>query len=281
MATQLFRMLDGAKPAILHLLCLFMIASLGVLDHLTGFEFSFSIFYLGPIYLASWYLRGPACYVYSFLAAGVWGGSNFLAGETLSHPMIHVWNGLVRLGFFALTAYLVQRLRRLFDREREMSRRDYQTGLLNGAGFQERLLAEHSRSVRKGRPLGLVFIDLDNFKSVNDTLGHAEGDRVLTSVAATLKRQLRLSDSVARLGGDEFAVILPECPKEHLNVVAAKLVESVRELSKENGWPVSASVGGIVLDSPKGDDDLKAFLKSADELMYRVKEKGRDGYLIE
>lgn len=280
MSKHLFERLEKAPAWKIHLLGILGLVVMGVADYATGFELSFSFFYLMPIYLVAWYLPAPTCYLYSLLAAAVWGYSNFLAGEIFSSPVINFWNSAVRLGFFALTSYLLQKIRGQFNREREMSRRDHQTGLLNGAGFHKTLQIEHSRSVRSGKPIGLLFIDLDHFKSVNDSLGHAEGDRVLTAVAQSLERHLRLSDSVARLGGDEFAVILPECPRTELETVAAKLTQCVRDLSRQENWPVTASIGGLVLEEPKNSDDLKTFLKTSDALMYRVKEKGRDGYLI-
>ena len=264
----------------MHLFCLLSTLVMGLLDYLTGYEASFSVFYLAPVSISAWYLHTGSAYLYCLLGAAVWNGANVLAGETFHHPIIYVWNAIVRLFFFWTTAALLQRLRSLLDRERDLSRRDYRTGLLNARAFHEALRAEHSRSARKSRPLGLAFIDLDHFKQVNDEMGHDEGDRVLVEVARTLESHLRASDIIARLGGDEFAVILPECPLEDAEQVGTKLVTCLRELSRKEGWPVTASVGVVVQTEPTTDDDLKEFLKSSDTLMYKVKEQGRDSFLV-
>lgn len=281
MLGRLDRLFDGAKPPVLHGTAIAFVSILGWIDYVTGYELSFSLFYLLPIALVAWYSSGPACYVYGMGAAVVWGYSNYLAGEPYSHIGYHFWNPAIRVCFFFITSVLLQKVRMLLDREKDLSRKDHRTGLLNGAGFEETFLQEHSRSVRQSHSMGLIFIDLDKFKFVNDTLGHAEGDKVLVSVAKALCANLRLSDRVGRLGGDEFAVILPETRLEDLESVAAKLVECVSELSRREGWPVTASVGAVHLENPQPADDLKRFLSLCDQLMYRVKHQGRNGHLVE
>lgn len=263
-----------------HVFSLFFILMLGYLDYSTGVEASFSVFYLLPISVVAWYIPNHSCYLYSLLAAIIWDYSNVLAGEFLSLPVLYFWNGIVRLFFFLTVSDLLQRLRRLLDRERALSRRDHCTGLWNSRAFLETLKAEHSRSARTSRPLGLAFIDLDHFKSVNDTMGHAEGDRVLVEVAHTLKENLRRSDVIARMGGDEFAIILPECDIDDAHQVAEKLVNCLRALSAQQGWPVTASVGVIVHEIPHPSDDLADLVRRSDHLMYQVKEQGRDSFLV-
>jgi diguanylate cyclase (GGDEF)-like protein len=265
----------------LHVLCLFLVLFLGYVDFLTGPELSFSVFYLLPIGVMAWYVPSRACYIYSVFAAVVWDTSNILAGEELSLAVFYLWNGFVRLAFFLTVSTLLRRLHRLLQRERDLSRKDFCTGLLNARAFFEALAAEHSRSARKGRPLGLAFIDLDKFKKVNDEKGHAEGDRVLVMVARALQANLRRSDVIARMGGDEFAIILPECSLQDARGVAAKLVTCVSDLSAREGWPVTASVGMVVQESPAPTDDLDHFLKSSDVLMYQVKEQSRNSFLVQ
>lgn len=265
----------------IHAFSLAFIFFLGMLDYRTGVEASFSVFYLLPISVVAWYITNPVCYAYSFLAAIVWDASNVLAGEVLSMPIFYVWNGTVRLAFFLTVSSLLQQLRRLLEKERELSRRDYRTGLLNTRAFREALEAEHSRSTRKERSLGLAFIDLDHFKKVNDEMGHAEGDRVLVEVARTLESNLRRSDVIARMGGDEFAVILPECSLEDAALVADKLVNCLRDLSARESWPITGSVGVVVNETPSSSDNLTALVRSSDHLMYRVKEQGRNSFVVE
>lgn len=274
------RILSKLSPSWIHLLCSLAILALGVADYFTGVEASFSVFYLLPISVMAWYVRGRACYVYSFVAAVVWDYSNVLAGEVLSHPAFYIWNGTVRLIFFLTVSSLLRQLRGRLDREREYSRRDYRTGLWNARAFKEALAVEHVRALREKQPFSLAFLDLDHFKSVNDTRGHEEGDRVLSQVADILTSSLRRSDVIARLGGDEFAIILPGCDGEAASQVGDKLTKSIRQMSKDNDWPVTASVGVLVHSSPHREDDLKALIRLSDDLMYRVKHQGRDSFIV-
>lgn len=274
------RVLRRLTPAQVHLACSVVILVLGTLDYQTGVEASFSVFYLLPISVMAWYVNSPACYFYSLVAAVVWDYANVLAGEVLSHPIFYVWNGSVRLAFFLTVSSLLRQLRAQLDREREFSRRDYRTGLWNARAFKEALAVEHTRALRQKTSLSLAFLDLDHFKSVNDTKGHDEGDRVLAQVADTLKAIVRRSDVIARLGGDEFVIVLPGCDSAAAEQIGEKLVQAIRTMSKEQGWPVTASVGVLVHPDPRAEDDLKALVRLSDQLMYRVKEQGRDSFVV-
>jgi diguanylate cyclase (GGDEF)-like protein len=110
---------------------------------------------------------------------------------------------------YLLVAWLISIIRALYHRENEMARVDYLTHIPNKLGFDEQLKIEIARHRRDRNPFAVAYIDCDNFKSVNDTRGHAAGDRVLKVVAETARANLRVTDVFARLGGDEFAVILP------------------------------------------------------------------------
>ena len=125
--------------------------------------------------------------------------------------------------------------------------------------------------------MALLFLDLDRFKYVNDTLGHAAGDLVLVEVAARFKARIRQSDTVARLGGDEFLVICPGTPKEGALLLAEKLRASMEELCVPVGngeWRGSISIGCAV--RKEGMDSIDALMKAADEGVYVAKRRGRN-----
>jgi diguanylate cyclase (GGDEF)-like protein len=146
-----------------------------------------------------------------------------------------------------------------------LSRSDPLTGCLNRRGFTERFEAELSDYVRHdGRPLGLIVIDLDNFKAVNDTRGHAAGDALLCSVADALSAGLRPSDVLARLGGDEFAVLLPEADPGALQAAAERLHERL-------GLVIAGSLGLASL--PDDGETAEALHQSADADLYRSKQR--------
>ena len=281
MARRLDGFLSRLTPLQLHSLCWVCIGLLGWIDYATGFEVSFSIFYLLPVSIAAWYCPGLSCYGYALASTCVWDFTNFLAGEEHLQAWVFVWNGFVRCGFFLISCSLIQRNRRALEREKTLSRRDFVTGLHNRRAFHEALAAEHSRSARKDRPIAVAMIDLDHFKQVNDEMGHEEGDRVLLEVARTLQLHLRKSDFIARLGGDEFAVILPECSMHDAEQVASKLVQCLRELGAREGWPVTASLGVVVQEHPRANDPLAMLLKASDEVMYAVKAQGRNSYKVQ
>jgi diguanylate cyclase (GGDEF)-like protein len=119
------------------------------------------------------------------------------------------------------------------------------------------------------RPLSLAFIDLDNFKTVNDQMGHADGDKVLCEVVTSLGEVLRKADTIARVGGDEFVVMLPETDDESAGAVIRKVRENLLASMTRNGWPVTFSIGLITHETPLCS--AEEMIAQADRLMYSIK----------
>jgi diguanylate cyclase (GGDEF)-like protein/PAS domain S-box-containing protein len=161
-----------------------------------------------------------------------------------------------------------QRLRHLADH-------DPLTGLLNRRGFGREVRRHVSRLTRYGTTGALLMLDLDNFKAYNDAHGHSGGDKLLQAVSSGLSGRLRGSDLIGRIGGDEFAVLLPEVSAEQAEVVAAALVQSVRELSRPGEPTVTISVGIFVFDDSERLSEDRAMV-GADLAMYAAKHAGRD-----
>ncbi len=153
------------------------------------------------------------------------------------------------------------------------------TGLPNRHMFLDRLQQEIKKAHRTGLPLALIFLDLDHFKEVNDTLGHAMGDQLLKEVAARLTSSVRETDTVVRLGGDEFTLILSELEDTHIvERVARKLLDRLVEPFKlgEDLTYVSASIG--ITFYPDDAADIDSLIKHADQAMYAAKQQGRNRY---
>ena len=156
---------------------------------------------------------------------------------------------------------------------------DTLTDLPNRAYFYDHLEQELHRAKRDGTVFGVMFLDFDRFKNINDTLGHSIGDAVLKNIAIRLKENVRDSDTVARLGGDEFVVLLPELKEaRHAIMVADKLMSSFVEPVSVDGRDlfVTASVG--ISTYPFDGDDAETLVKNADTAMYHSKELGRNRY---
>jgi diguanylate cyclase (GGDEF)-like protein len=164
----------------------------------------------------------------------------------------------------------------MLEQVRQLAVADELTGLMNRRGFL--LLAEHQRSLadRNGTALSLVFVDIDRFKSINDTFGHEEGNRALKELARLLQRTFRRSDVVARIGGDEFIIMMPEINPEGMNIVLDRVRSNLAALNNENGfpWRLSISLGVAVYDSTQ-PVTLEALMATADQSMYQAKQRSR------
>ncbi len=153
---------------------------------------------------------------------------------------------------------------------------DALTGLANRITFDNRLREAIAQATRRSRPLSVMFLDLDRFKMVNDTLGHDAGDKLLIEVAGRLKACLRDSDTLARLGGDEFAILLTDVDPGHTGEVASKVLQNVCMPLEINGHNLQMSTSIGIAVYPSDGDQAATILKNADTAMYRSKESGRN-----
>ncbi|MCA9772680.1 MAG: GGDEF domain-containing protein [Myxococcales bacterium] len=194
-------------------------------------------------------------------------------------------NGLFRAFSFQRTREQLLMLEReisaLRSELKALAMTDELTGIANKRALSHRLRHEVVRARRHGEPLSVLFIDLDNFKSVNDLFGHARGDAVLVSVAQTLMQSFRQTDLLARVGGDEFVALLPSTGIESAVTVAEKVVEELRSTREaipriDSRTPLTASVGAAALGKD-GDDGGLHLVREADKAMYRAKAMGGDG----
>lgn len=214
----------------------------------------------------------------SFFSAAVWLGADLGTGHRASHLFVDAWNCLVRLGFFLIVMRLLTELRQRLEFEKELAETDPLTGLANSRVFFARLNDEAARSNRYGRPFTLLYLDIDDFKAVNDTRGHDVGDEVLRVIAGAMRRGTRRSDTLARLGGDEFAALFPETDHPAGEAVIGKILACARAAAKETGLRLTFSIGAIVFDQPAGDD--REMLRMVDTLMYKVKNGGKDNVAL-
>jgi diguanylate cyclase (GGDEF)-like protein len=170
---------------------------------------------------------------------------------------------------------------RLVDKVTHQARHDGLTGLVNRAVFTERTQEAVADAEENGKPVGLFFLDLDEFKAVNDELGHAAGDEVLRLVAERLLGTVRAGDTVARLGGDEFAIVLPNATDNGEVEAAARRVANAFEqpfVVNDQMLSVGASVGRAMW--PEDADEIEALMRHADAAMYRAKRDANPRYAV-
>ncbi|QDZ11215.1 putative bifunctional diguanylate cyclase/phosphodiesterase [Devosia ginsengisoli] len=170
--------------------------------------------------------------------------------------------------------------RKLAERRITMlAHHDPMTGLLNRTKFTEQLNSCVARLERYGTPFSVMFLDLDQFKSVNDSRGHMAGDRLLTQVARRIQGLVRENDLVARLGGDEFAVILPnDCNVDSVGPLAARMIEEIKQVYVIDDEQINIGVSIGIAMAPMNGTRPDQILRNADLALYRAKADGRSVY---
>jgi len=249
------------------------------LDYVTDAELRVGSLYLVPVVLVAWYVGSAWGAVYACAAAALSVPRMVMVGHLDSHPIYFYYEVAVTFAILLGANYLVASLRRAQDTLRKIARHDALTGLVNRATFLERLELELARHRRLACPLSLVVLDCDDFKAVNDTRGHVEGDRLLRVAGATLRTTLRKTDLACRLGGDEFALLFPETDAASARRVTDGVIARLDKAISERGWVTSFSAGVAVYERVPAT--AEAALKGADRLMYDVKRAGKRGYKVE
>jgi len=256
---------------------LLLVVAVGLLDWVTGTEISLSVLYLVPVGFASWLLGRGQARLFAFLSAVTWFAAD-LSGHVYSSSSIPFWNAIVRLSFFLIVAELLTALRLAQERLELLAKTDQLTGVANGRAFSERLDAEIERSRRYEHPLTIAYMDLDDFKRVNDAGGHDQGDALLRAVAVCLERSTRTTDLVGRLGGDEFAILLPETAADDARTAIDKLHAALSAAAAAGHWPVGFSIGVATFSPPC--PSRADVVRAADQLMYEVKRAGKNAVLF-
>ncbi|MEX2496192.1 MAG: GGDEF domain-containing protein [Woeseia sp.] len=278
---QLFhRLLSQRSAASIASLSLALILLLGAIDLLTGYEISFSVFYLIPIAIAVWYGNGKLGYAASIVSALAWLTVEASTAQPYSRDWILFWNAGVRLMSFAIFVYLAAQLKINLHREQQLARTDSLTGLLNRAGFMDQAGAIVNAATRYEQAVTIAYIDLDRFKAVNDTLGHSVGDEVLDAIGKVLGVSSRKSDIAGRIGGDEFALVLPSTDLSGANAYFENLHYLLENEIKNRQWSgLGVSIGVAVFE--RGPASLSEGLQVADRLMYRAKKSGQPRLIVE
>ena len=245
------------------------------IKYLTGPELALSAFYLLSIAVVTWYAGIRAGIFISVTSAISWLVADLMMLNAFSSPIIPYFNESFRLIVFLVIAVTLHNLKIALAGHKELARTDYLTGIANRRAFIEFASMELNKARRYGHPLSMLYLDIDNFKMINDNFGHRIGDRLLCSVAILMKQSVRSIDLIARFGGDEFCVLLSKTGTESARMVANKLQEKLLALVEHKGWSVTFSIGAVTYQVPPVSID--EMITAADALMYAAKKNGKNG----
>ncbi|MDY7032849.1 MAG: diguanylate cyclase [Thermodesulfobacteriota bacterium] len=253
---------------------LILTVCIGIVRYLTGPEYALSLFYLLPICTVTWFLGKRAGILTSFVSATTWLVADLMILQEYSRLFIPFVNETFRLIIFLIITIALSRLKILLKNEKDLARKDFLTGIANRRSFFELTDIEIRRANRYNAPLTIVYLDLDNFKKINDRFGHETGDNLLIATSNTISENIRSIDTVARLGGDEFGILLPETGAKPAEVVSRKIQNELLEVMEKNGWPVTFSIGVATYNCITGT--VNDIMKKVDTLMYSVKLNGKN-----
>ena len=266
--------LDQRSKSFLITLGFLLVALQSVINYLIGPDSAFFIFYLLPISLVAWLVSRRAALFISLAAAAGYFLTENLTEHFDERPLFPYFNALAQLGAFLFVTYFVSALRRSHQQEHELARTDDLTSVINHRSFFEASQQEINRARRHQHPFTVAYMDVDDFKLINDRYGHSAGDTVLRSVTQTIKNTIREIDVVARLGGDEFVILMPETDEAAARTVVARVHGDIMDKIREHGWPITLSIGVVTWTTPPRTVDV--MLKQADEAMYEVKNSGKN-----
>jgi len=251
----------------------------GWLDHVTGVELSFSFFYLLPVAASVWWFGRGFGMTSAFLCASTSWTMDWVSDFSYyRHPEIALLNALLRYGIFATFAFLLDTLKRKMGDLDRYATHDLYTGILNSRGFYLKAREALLEARETGRCVALSYIDLDNFKQVNDRFGHLEGDRLLKLVADELRTQCDKDSFPARIGGDEFVILSLGVLPHELEGCLQEIRSKLNGRMQAEGWPVTFTIGAVSHEKAPGDID--PLVKEADDLMYQGKRSGKNSLRI-
>lgn len=253
-----------------------IILLLCLLDYITG-DYSLIIFYLIPVSLTAWFIDRRTGVFFCTLSLCARLVADFASSPMTWHSNLHYWNIFIEFWFLIIMSLLFSALKRQLDNEKALARLDPLTGAINRRFFFDLAAQEIYRARRYGHSLTIAYIDLDNFKEVNDIQGHATGDKLLIAVVNTINAAIRSSDILARFGGDEFVILLPETAGEPAQTTLHKVHHQLQQRMAAGSWPVTFSIGAV--SHLKPPQSVEEAVRSADTLMYEVKRSGKNRLL--
>lgn len=264
--------LERQKPSMLVVIGLAITVLIGIFDMISGATFSLALFYLIPIGFFAWFMSLRQSIAIAVLCTIIWASINQFAG------VVQLVSSMATdLGFYIIFSLMIHNSRAMYEHEKLLSRTDHLTGLLNNRAFYD--VAENFLCImkRKRLPFAVAFLDLDNFKEINDQYGHDVGDTVLRDFADTLVSTIRVTDKAARFGGDEFVIFFPDTTPESIDIIMDKIRAAVASRMDSFNYQLSFSAGVICCSTVSHTIDELVIM--SDKLMYEVKGNGKNSFI--
>ena len=251
-----------------------VILLVGIIRCISGTEYALSVFFMFPIVFIAWYAGTIPGVFMAFFSTVVWLFADLYLRDEFSTPEVPFINETFRLIVFLFVVLLMGTLKNALDTQKKIARTDILTGMANRLAFFETADMEIRKARRFDDPVSIVYIDIDNFKRVNDTQGHAEGDRLLKKAAETIMHNIREIDLAARIGGDEIGLLLVKTDITGAVTLAEKLKDRLDAQMQQQNWPVTFSMG--VATFPRIQASVGDMMNVADRLMYFAKKQGKN-----
>jgi len=237
----------------LEVLSVALVVLIGFYDYWVGSEVSVTLFYLLPILISAWFGKKWSGYGIALASVAACAIANWHFQEYLSVGLLF-WNIAMRTVIFLFFAYfIIQIKRKVLELNLDSAlapRIDPLTKIFNSRTFYEIVETEMKKLQRYKRPIAIAYMDINNFKTINNTFGNTTGDHLLFTVAQEMSKNIRASDVIARIGGDEFVFLMPEAEINGVRVFVAKIQGILAKTAEENGWPVTFSFGATLFLKP-------------------------------
>lgn len=269
----IFNVLETKHHVWIWVTCITFVLMITVLNNQLLTSVSLEPLLLLPVVIASWYGNLCTGLSVSFITAVAILVSYDQALFALPTTDA-LYTALVYLSALSILSILIHNFSTVFKVEEAAAEHDHLTGLLNTRGLTSLLEEEIARSRRYKHPFTIAYIDIDNFKAINDSKGHCEGDVILCKLAKIITKSFRESDYIGRIGGDEFVCLLPETKQPDAKVVFDKLHKNLNKAFRSEDIVVTFSIGVVTFESaPKSTQTALALV---DNVMYQVKKLNKN-----
>jgi len=261
----------------LDILSIVLVVLIGIYDYWVGSEISVTLFYLLPILISSWFGKKWSGYIVALISSAAYVFSCWHIHEYITFSLLF-WNISLRMVIFFFFVYFITQIRKKvieLNLDNVLSPRiDQLTRILNGRSLYEIMEIEAKRLERYKKPVAIVYMDIDDLKSINNSFGNTTGDHLLFTLAKAMKNNIRTSDVLARIGGDEFVFLLPETGMEGVQAFVAKMQNLLSRVTDENRWPVTFSFGATLF--LKAPDSFDKMIRIPEEQMHLAKVPGNN-----